>query len=71
MLRVYIRTHGMRFLRFINKYKIEVIFTLLIIAFFFMYFVVYLTPSKQAWYVEIYNQFDYINYEIIRLINKI
>ena len=40
----------MKFINYIKRHWIEVVFLLLLLAFLYMYFVTYLTPSRLAWY---------------------
>ncbi len=54
----------MRFMRFIKLYALEIAFLTLIAFFFYLYFVVYLTPSRTAWYTEMQNQITILIDEI-------
>lgn len=60
----YIRIVYMKFTKFIKDYHVEIGFVLLVAVFFYMYFVVYMTPSKVAWYNEMNRQIDRYIYEI-------
>lgn len=54
----------MKFLNFVKNNKVEIVFLLLVTFFFYLYFVVYMTPSKHAWYVEMNNQIDALIFEL-------
>jgi hypothetical protein len=46
----------MKYLKQIKNNILEIIFIGLIATFFFIYFVIYMTPSRIAWYREMRNQ---------------
>ena len=46
----------MKYFKRIRRYLPEVSFTALIVLCFFIYFVVYMTPSRVAWYSYMRNQ---------------
>ena len=57
----------MRFTKFIKDNIVELVFVLLIILFFYLYFVVYMTPSRIAWYTEMQHQINILIYEITHI----
>jgi len=60
----------MKFIAYTKKYKIEIIFVLLILFFGYMYFIVYLTPSRTAWYNYMFNQIQIIKDEIMKKVSS-
>ncbi len=46
----------MRFSRFIKNNLIELVFTGMVVICFVVYFVIYMTPNRVAWYKEMRNQ---------------
>jgi len=57
----------MKFTKFVKDYKVEIVFSLLIGLFFYMYFVTYMTPSRVAWYTEMEKQVHILIYEITNI----
>lgn len=46
----------MKFSRLIKNNVLEILFVALIVLCFYVYFVIYMTPSRVAWYREMRNQ---------------
>ena len=46
----------MRFIRLIKRNYLSILFVVLIVTLAFMYFIVYRTESRVAWYTEMYIQ---------------
>lgn len=57
----------MRFFKYIKKYRVELITLSLIAIFGYLYFVIYMTPSRLAWYNEMYRQIKILIFEIINI----
>ena len=59
----------MKFSRFVKSNAAEIVFLVLIAVFFYLYFVVYMTPSKSVWYVQMYDQINAFYFEITHIGN--
>lgn len=46
---------------------VDIAFVILIVVFFYFYFVVYMTPSRSAWYREMRNQMKIFIQEVKRI----
>ena len=46
----------MRYLKSIRSSLVDILFLVLIAVFLFLYFVIYMTPSRIAWYREMRDQ---------------
>lgn len=58
----------MKSLQFIKKYFGEIAFLALIVTCFWLYFVVYMTPSRIAWYNEMVHQITVLLNGLVRLL---
>lgn len=50
----------MRFLKFVRSHATEIVFYILVLTFLYIYFVVYLSPSRVTWYNEMLKQIEII-----------
>ena len=57
----------MKYLQQIKRYALEITFSALIVLCFFIYFVVYMTPSRLAWYREMRNQYNTYYFELTHI----
>src|SRR3989344_1466246 len=54
--KVYIKTRCMRYLKSIKKNFADILFLVLVAVFLYTFFVIYMTPSRVAWYREMRDQ---------------
>jgi hypothetical protein len=59
----------MKYLKLIKYNLPAIVFLLLIGLFFYIYFIIYMTPSRVSWYVEMANQIK-IFYQELTSIGK-
>lgn len=57
----------MKFFKFIKHNKIESCFMLLVLIFGFLYFVVYMTHSREMWYDEMFRQVNVVLTEVMKI----
>lgn len=57
----------MRFMKFARRNLPELLFIVLIVVALFVYFVVYMTPSRKAWYGEMRRQIVIFYQELITI----
>lgn len=58
----------MRFFKYIIKHKVDILFVLLILIFWYIYSIHYMTTSRVNWYVEMNNQVVLLLNEIYKFI---
>ncbi len=46
----------MKYSKYLKNNALEIIFIMLIVVCFYIYYVIYMTPSRVAWYMEMRNQ---------------
>lgn len=64
----YTMMDSMRFLKSIKKYWPDSVFLALVILFAVLYFVVYMTPGKAAWYRSMYKEARVVLHGLVNLI---
>ena len=61
----------MLFISYVRKYRVEIAFVTLVAALGYIYFVIYLTADRVAWYDEMFNQahvwFDLLMKALLKL----
>ena len=61
---------NMRFINYINKYRLELLVLLLILFFGYIYFYVYLTPDRATWYNDMTTRVLQLQEEIIKKLSQ-